>query len=140
MSETSISPLILYTRNKKPMIICDCCGIINKISDKCVARGPSFQPPTIHQIFFSKIPNMDQIQKWYRLSGKPTLQSLNISISMHRTLQYMISSSLSQAQHSSNYIYLISYLLSVQMILIYLNLHMYQLQVYLVSHMTMMIP
>ena len=34
------------------MIICDLCGMINHVSDKCMERGPEFHPPIIRQIFY----------------------------------------------------------------------------------------
>ena len=51
MSETDIDPVISYIIIKQPMINFDFCGIINHIADKCMARCPAFQPPTIFQIF-----------------------------------------------------------------------------------------
>ena len=47
MSETEVTPVISYVRNKNPMIICDFCVIINLILDHCMAHGPEFNLPTI---------------------------------------------------------------------------------------------
>ena len=49
ISETDIAPVIASMNHKNSMIIYDCCGIINKISEKEMARGPVFHPPTIFQ-------------------------------------------------------------------------------------------
>ena len=49
MSDTVIDQVIEYTRNKNPMIICDCCGMKNHTTENCMARGIAFQPPTICQ-------------------------------------------------------------------------------------------
>ena len=51
MSETAISPVILYMSNKPPIIICKFCGMINHIADKCMSHGPAFQLTNILQIF-----------------------------------------------------------------------------------------
>ena len=84
--------------------------------------------------------NMEHLQKWRRLIENPTLLFLNIVINMYYAVQYLRSISLSQAQQINNYIYMISYLLCIQIIILYKNLHMYQLQVLCVSPMTIMVP
>ena len=73
--------------------------------------------------FLNKTPNMDQLQKWHRLIENTTLLFLIIVISINYILQYLISITLSRAKQISNYIYLISYLLYIQIIIIYKNLH-----------------
>ena len=67
--------------------------------------------------------NMEQLQKWRRLIENPTLLFLNIVINLYYIVQYLRSISLRQAQQISNYIYMISYILCIQMIIFYTNDH-----------------
>ena len=67
-------------------------------------------------------PNMSQIQNWHQLIGDPTLRFLDIVISMNHIMEYLRSTALRQAQYISNSIYLVSYLLSMIIILLNMNL------------------
>ena len=84
-------------------------------------------------------PNMAQLQKLKQLIGKPTVQLLTIFISIHHLMVNPISIALSRYQHISNDIYLISSLLSMQMILLVMTLQLVCLHVHTVSPLTMMI-
>ena len=90
--------------------------------------------------FLNTTPNITQLQKWHRLIVNPNLLLINIVISMNHVLEDQISSALVQAQQHSNNIYFIYSLLSMQIIILEINIHWDQLQVQPVSLIKMMIP
>ena len=98
--------------------------------------------PTYHlsDSFSKQHQTFPNSKKWHLLIGNPNLIFLNIIISINHVLKYLRSSALIRSQQSSNYIYLISSLISMQINIFYMNLRRDQIQVQLLSPMVMMLP